>query len=362
MPVIAPVGITGLAAANTYAEAGVPMQLKPPGTRFTELSLDTIRRMQASFAEERDWEKFHTPRNLVMALVAEAGELAEVFQWKGEVSPTLPEFSQEEKIHAAEEMSDVLLYLVRLADVCGIDLASAVIDKYNKNATKYPAEACRGSAAKYTTYIQLPAHRPEHSAAAAAAAASITMTPINPLIAATQPENEKRKRFSEAQLEMLTQLAEKANWSVTNLTSPERDLIFHQHGITKDRLQNFFNNRKPQSLKKQKTTRSSSQQQRSGNSEQQEQQAGSTLLDLHQQRMEDDASTRDQPRGAAGGAGAAAGAAREGGQSGGKSSAGAGTGAGSSGAVQEGGNEGTAGGSRRMMLDALQRSQAMASM
>lgn len=116
---------------------------------FGDLSLEEIRQMQEAFCNERDWEKFHTPRNLLLALVGEVGELAEVFQWKGEVSVGVPELSPEEKQDLKEELSDVLLYLIRLADRCDVDLSKAVLEKVAKNAAKYPPEKCKGSSKKY---------------------------------------------------------------------------------------------------------------------------------------------------------------------------------------------------------------------
>ncbi len=68
--------------------------------------------------------------------------------------PGLPDFSEDEKRHVGEEMSDVLLYLVRLADRCGVDLAAAVTAKMDKNAAKYPANECKGSSAKYHAYTR----------------------------------------------------------------------------------------------------------------------------------------------------------------------------------------------------------------
>mmetsp|Transcript_5168 Transcript_5168/g.13720 ORF Transcript_5168/g.13720 Transcript_5168/m.13720 type:complete len:201 (+) Transcript_5168:2-604(+) len=115
-------------------------------------TLEAIRARQAAFSAERDWAQFHTPRNLVLALVGEVGELAEIFQWKGEVQPKLPGWSAAEREHLGEELSDVLLYLVRLSDVCGVDLPAACEAKLAKNARKYPADLCRGSARKYTEY------------------------------------------------------------------------------------------------------------------------------------------------------------------------------------------------------------------
>ena len=107
---------------------------------------------QRQWSEERDWQKYHTPRNLVLALVGEVGELAECFQWKAEVSNGLPEMTEAEKIHVSEELSDCLLYLVRLSDVCGINLSEAVVSKMAKNSLKYKVSACKGSSAKYTVY------------------------------------------------------------------------------------------------------------------------------------------------------------------------------------------------------------------
>ena len=120
------------------------------------LTLATIRDRQAAFARKRDWDQFHTPRNVLLALVGEVGELAEIFQWKGDVARGLPAFTDAEKVHVGEELSDVLVYLVRLADVCGVDLDAAVTRKMDRNAEKYPADRCYGSSAKYTAYEARP--------------------------------------------------------------------------------------------------------------------------------------------------------------------------------------------------------------
>ena len=106
-------------------------------------SRDAMRR----FAAERAWERFHTPKNLAMALSGEAGELIEHFQWlTAEESASLPAPVREE---VALEMADVLLYLVRLGDVLDIDLAEAARRKIAINAGRYPAEQVRGRAVKY---------------------------------------------------------------------------------------------------------------------------------------------------------------------------------------------------------------------
>lgn len=69
--------------------------------------------------------------------------MAEIFQWKGEVPKGLPDWKEEEKIHLGEELSDVLLYLVRLSDICGVDLGKAALRKVQLNAIKYPAQICK---------------------------------------------------------------------------------------------------------------------------------------------------------------------------------------------------------------------------
>ena len=109
-------------------------------------SLSQLQQQLREFARERDWEQFHSPKNLSMALTVEAGELHEIFQWlTGDQSRHL---SSEQLDMAAEEMADVLLYLCRLADVLDIDLLAAASAKLVKNAQKYPANEVRGSAQK----------------------------------------------------------------------------------------------------------------------------------------------------------------------------------------------------------------------
>jgi NTP pyrophosphatase (non-canonical NTP hydrolase) len=100
------------------------------------------------FAAEREWERFHDPKNLAMALAAEAGELLEVFQWKttDEVRGGL---ERADLSAASEELADVLIYLIRLVDVLDIDLASAVEAKIALNAERYPIGMAKGTALKY---------------------------------------------------------------------------------------------------------------------------------------------------------------------------------------------------------------------
>uniref|UniRef100_A0AAV1UXX2 dCTP pyrophosphatase 1 n=1 Tax=Peronospora matthiolae TaxID=2874970 RepID=A0AAV1UXX2_9STRA len=118
------------------------------------MTLEGLRKRIAEFADERDWNQFHTPRNLLLALTGEVGELCEIFQWKGEVENT-EDWSARDKEHLGEEISDVLIYLVRLADKCDVNLPAALSDKIAKNAQKYPAELVRGSSKKYNEYKRM---------------------------------------------------------------------------------------------------------------------------------------------------------------------------------------------------------------
>ncbi|CAN6244339.1 unnamed protein product [Urochloa humidicola] len=122
------------------------------GTAAAAVSLEALRERMADFARERDWEQFHSPRNLLLALVGEVGELSEIFQWKGEVPKGLPGWDEAEKEHLGEELADVLLYLVRLSDMCGVDLGKAALRKMDTNARKYPVGQCKGSSKKHTHY------------------------------------------------------------------------------------------------------------------------------------------------------------------------------------------------------------------
>ena len=113
-------------------------------------SLLDIRARLRAFAAERDWEQFHTPKNLAMALSVEVAELAEHYQWL----PTGADAELDEAKRAGirHELADVLMYLVRLADKSGVDLHAAVLEKMELNAQKYPAQQVRGDARKYSEY------------------------------------------------------------------------------------------------------------------------------------------------------------------------------------------------------------------
>lgn len=112
--------------------------------------LEHIRQCVDKFAKERDWDQFHSPKNLVMALGVEVAELMEIFQWLNEEQSR--QLTAEQSVAVAHEIADVQVYLVRLADKLNIDIGAAVAEKMRINAAKYPADKVRGSARKYTDY------------------------------------------------------------------------------------------------------------------------------------------------------------------------------------------------------------------
>ena len=113
-------------------------------------NLDTLRQRIREFAFAREWERFHTPKNLAMALAVEAAELLEPFQWlTAEQSQHL---SVEQREAVRQEIADVLIYLTRLADLLEIDLLDAAADKLAINARKYPVDKAHGNALKYSEH------------------------------------------------------------------------------------------------------------------------------------------------------------------------------------------------------------------
>ncbi len=109
--------------------------------------LEALRDQVRDFAAARDWEQFHSPKNLAMALAGEAGELLEIFQWLTEEQSR--KLEPKARAAASEEIADVLLFLVRLADQLGVDPVAAARDKLAVNAEKYPVEKARGTSKKY---------------------------------------------------------------------------------------------------------------------------------------------------------------------------------------------------------------------
>ena len=112
------------------------------------MTIENLRDELRTFAEARDWDQFHSPKNLAMALSVEAGELCEIFQWLTEEQSR--SLSPEKQAAVSAELADVLLYAIRLADKLGIDPLVAARQKLVENARKYPADKARGNAKKYS--------------------------------------------------------------------------------------------------------------------------------------------------------------------------------------------------------------------
>lgn len=112
------------------------------------MNLSELAQKLREFAQERDWEKFHSPKNLSMALSVEVAELVEHFQWLTEKQST--SLDTEELAEVSEEIADIQIYLARLADQLGVDIESAVSKKLEVNADKYPVAKAHGSALKST--------------------------------------------------------------------------------------------------------------------------------------------------------------------------------------------------------------------
>jgi dCTP diphosphatase len=113
--------------------------------------LHLLKQKVDAFSKARDWEKFHTPKNLSMALTVEASELMEIFQWL-DPHEAFRDLSPDKKTAVEHEVADIFIYLLRFCSVTGIDLISAAEEKLKHNAEKYPAELVKGRSKKYTEY------------------------------------------------------------------------------------------------------------------------------------------------------------------------------------------------------------------
>ena len=113
-------------------------------------SIEQLQQQLRAFAAERDWDQFHSPKNLSMALIAEAAELVEHFQWLTEDQSH--NLNDKKRVEVEMELADIFVYLLRIADKLNVDLLDAAQKKLKLNAEKYPADQVRGSAKKYTEY------------------------------------------------------------------------------------------------------------------------------------------------------------------------------------------------------------------
>lgn len=116
----------------------------------SEDSLRVLRARINAFVAERDWAQFHTPKNLAMAMIVEAAELVEQFQWDTPADSQV--LTPEKREAVSHELADTFVYLLRIAEVLDIDLIAAAHQKIDLNAKKYPVEKAKGSNAKYTAY------------------------------------------------------------------------------------------------------------------------------------------------------------------------------------------------------------------
>ena len=114
------------------------------------MTLDDAQAMLRQFAVEREWEQFHTPKNLAMALAGEVGELVEVFQWLTLEQSVEVMADPQRAVQVRHELADVFGYVLRLADVLDVDLMAALDEKVELNSRRYPVEKSKGNARKYT--------------------------------------------------------------------------------------------------------------------------------------------------------------------------------------------------------------------
>jgi NTP pyrophosphatase (non-canonical NTP hydrolase) len=113
------------------------------------MNIPDLQKRLADFAAERDWDQYHSPKNLSMGLAAEAAELLEIFQWLTEAQSSMIMDDEKGMAHVKEEMADVFIYLARLATKLNVDIEAAVLKKIELNEAKYPVELSKGNATKY---------------------------------------------------------------------------------------------------------------------------------------------------------------------------------------------------------------------
>ena len=115
----------------------------------SDTTLSEIKQLVSQFVEERDWLQYHDPKNLVMALMSEVGELADQFRWVKNTESHDLAASPEHAAEVAEELADIMMFAIEFASVCNIDICAAIASKLEKNALRYPVEKAKGSSKKY---------------------------------------------------------------------------------------------------------------------------------------------------------------------------------------------------------------------
>lgn len=116
------------------------------------IDCNKVRKILQDFADDRDWNKFHTPKNISMAIAGEVGELVEIFQWLTEDESKNVKFEKHTKEKVSHEIADIFLYIVRLSALLDININEAIHNKIHINNHKYPKDLVKGSAKKYTEY------------------------------------------------------------------------------------------------------------------------------------------------------------------------------------------------------------------
>jgi NTP pyrophosphatase (non-canonical NTP hydrolase) len=118
-------------------------------TTDSETTLTEIKQLINRFVEERDWLQYHDPKNLVMAMMSEVGELADQFRWVNNADSHALAASTEQAEDVADELADIMMFAIEFASVCNIDITSAIASKLDKNASRYPIAKAKGSCKKY---------------------------------------------------------------------------------------------------------------------------------------------------------------------------------------------------------------------
>jgi NTP pyrophosphatase (non-canonical NTP hydrolase) len=128
-----------------------------------QLNVGAMLKLQRAFVNERKWKKFHTPKNLSMALAGEAAELMEIFQWLSEAESKRVMKSPDKAKAVSHELADVFYYLLRLADILDVNLEEAFWEKMRHNSAKYPVNLARGNAKKYNEFLRIKGLNPRRA-------------------------------------------------------------------------------------------------------------------------------------------------------------------------------------------------------
>ena len=113
-------------------------------------SISKLRQLAQDFVDERDWNKYHNPKDLAISIAIEAAELMELFQWMGQIEMEKMAEDDDNLLRIREELADVMILCLNMCNTLGIDLSQAIAEKIEKNKAKYPAELVRGNYRKYT--------------------------------------------------------------------------------------------------------------------------------------------------------------------------------------------------------------------